>query len=279
MIIENTIEKENLTRKFTQLLHQKNDDIVREIMSIEFDAEIQYFVDLYESVGKRNSYVWKWALHDTQLIQLSCVDSEYFHTIRLAKLLYAIINVLIDDIADELQNAEIIQELSSIIHTQTKKDSENQPQTASYTTVFREIWESADSLVRKLPRYSDFEMILKFDIEQLLNSHLYSLMINKNLFFDNEVEHLLYSPHQMNIMLFGTVDLMASRNFKMNELGKLREITWYTSLMYSTIHNLATWRREVPNGDFTSKVIVRALDRGIIAVHDLSELEIGRAHV
>jgi hypothetical protein len=139
--------------------------------------------------------------------------------------------------------------------------------------VRREYWERAETY----PCVNVFRELLEYDLDQLFNAIHYSALLNQQLGLLNVVEHDLYSPHNMMMMSFSTVDLMCSPRFQTQELGRLREAIWHAQWMGRIGNLLSTWEREIAAGDFTSGVFAQAISRGDLTVEDLKAGD--RSHI
>jgi hypothetical protein len=123
--------------------------------------------------------------------------------------------------------------------------------------------------LRQYPGYEQLADLLIYDHKQIVNAMEYSSLLNQDLALVNLVEHDAYSPHNMQMMSFATMDLMASRDFDRRELGRLRAVIWHAQSMGRIGNLLSTWQREVKVRDFTSGVFARALQQGDIELDDL----------
>ncbi len=98
----------------------------------------------------------------------------------------------------------------------------------------------------------------------------YSRLLNEYPEMFNLVEHDLYTPHNMHMMISATMDLMCSPQFDRTELAILREVVWRAQCMGRIGNLVTTWQREIGEDDFTSGVFARAISCGDLAVRELS---------
>jgi hypothetical protein len=140
----------------------------------------------------------------------------------------------------------------------------------AYARFTIDVWNEIQRQVRTYPRHDEFAELLRFDYRQLFNVMRYSRLTAEYPEMFNLVEHDLYLPHNMHMMISATMDLMASPAFDRSELGMLREIIWRAQCMGRIGNMVTTWQREIGENDFTSGVFARAIACGDLAVADLS---------
>jgi hypothetical protein len=81
---------------------------------------------------------------------------------------------------------------------------------------------------------------------------------------DNISELEIYSPYNMQIVLFLDLDLMCSPNFNKEELGKLRPVLIWAQKALHMAHVINTFPREIEELDFSSPIISMGLKEGVI---------------
>jgi hypothetical protein len=248
--------------------------IVAEIKAIEFSPYLLKSIEAYEKVGQRGRFLWQWCLKGLALTTLPCVEPGLREHVIETKMLSILYGTLIDDIADREQDGEMLQMAMRLgsdewtrerlaLWTGRRRD---------YLETIAQLWAEVWSRCRSYPRFSEFELLLRFDNEQSLNAMRYALLVNQSPFILNSIEHDLYQPHNMQIMFMASIDLSASITFDLNELGIAREIFWHAQRMGRIGNMLTTWEREVLDRDFTSGVFAHSLARRIFAPSDLRSL-------
>lgn len=248
---------------------------IEKVKKVKLPAELQKWVSEYEKVGERDGYIWKWAYLGWQFFTLPCVDKKYKKAVINIKMYSTILNSLVDDLADAMQNEKLLTKASGIINNNDKKFINLSCKTnTNYLILIKKIWNLVNKGVKEFPRYKDFKDIFVYDYKQYLNTIQYSLLINKNPALINLTEHEIYSPHNMQMMIGFTIDLMCSSKFNIKKIGFLRTITWKTQQMGRIGNLIATWKDEVYNDrDFTSGVFAYLLEKNIINVEDLQKKE------
>jgi hypothetical protein len=245
---------------------------IERICASELPEELVYWAGQYETVGHRNTFLWKWVLEGIRLTALPCMDPRLRDSANVTKVMGVMLDVLLDDVADRSGEARYLERLLRIPFADAPLGFEefSAPQRA-YAEVAQRLWQAIASRVRSCPRYAQFEDVLRFDYAQLLNAMRYSHLINGRVGLLNLIEHDLYLPHNMHMMVSGTIDLMCSPDFDTDELGTLREALWHAQCMGRIGNLVTTWERELPDHDFSSGVYARALQLNVLQVRDLRE--------
>jgi hypothetical protein len=180
------------------------------------------------------------------------------------------LDVLLDDVADQNGSDELLEALLDMPYGRSTPDwSAFSPEQQAYARFTAEVWQGIRSRLRRYPRFAEFDGILCFDYLQLFNSMRYSHILNKNLDMLNLLEHDVYTPFNMHMVISSTIDLMCSPGFDRTELGRLREVASHGQCMGRIGNLVTTWERELGEGDFTSGVYARAVVEGDLTVGDL----------
>ena len=249
-------------------------EMVREIKAVRFSPYLNRWISEYETVGQRGRFLWQWCLKGVHMITLPCVEQSMREHVVETKILSILFGTLIDDIADREQDSEMLQmaidaasENWSVARLELWHGRRR-----SYLEMISGLWHEIWTRCQTYPRLTDFEHLLRFDNDQILNSMRYALLANQCPGLLNVIEHDLYQPHNMQIMFMATLDLCASRSFNRDELGMAREIFWHAQRMGRIGNMITTWEREVLDRDFTSGIFAFAVHRGILSAEDLRNL-------
>jgi hypothetical protein len=250
------------------------DSIVGEIKKIQFSSYLEDWIRIYQAVGQRGRFLWQWCLKGVRMTTLPCVPAALREDVVETKMLSIFFGTLIDDIADREQDRELLQMAVSAA-------SEDWPlarlelwsgRRRSCLELIYGLWNSLWARCKTYTRFKEFELLLKFDNDQILNSMRYALLANQSPGLLNVIEHDLYQPNNMQIMFMATVDLSASPEFDLDELGLAREVFWHAQRMGRIGNMITTWEREVLDRDFSSGVFAYAIGEGLISAGDLREL-------
>jgi deoxyxylulose-5-phosphate synthase len=240
------------------------------VLGKRLSSDLESWVEVYEQVGRRTRYLWKWCLQGVELTTLPCVLPEWRAHACDTKVLSIILCVLLDDVADERGKSLLLEALLNVMeHREPARLGELSPSEQAYVSVTRQLFHIYEQRIASYPCFDVFEELMEYDFLQYFNTMRYSHLLNRQLCLLNLVEHDLYLPHNMHMMSFATLDLMCAPEFQFNELGKLREAIWHAQCMGRIGNLLSTWKREIAQGDFTSGVFARAVVEGDLTIEQL----------
>jgi hypothetical protein len=194
-----------------------------------------------------------------------------------AKMLGVMLDVLLDDVADNLKDGEFLESLLEVVLG--RPDIAPPPgldaRRERYFLFVARVWSEISRLAAGFPRYGEFREVFEYDYRQLLNTMRYALLVNRIPECLNPIEHDLYQPHNMHMIISGTLDLMCSPGFDRHELALVRQALWRGQVMGRIGNMVSTWEREIKERDFTSGVFAAAIDRGVVRAADLTQLAPG----
>lgn len=241
-----------------ELCRREQQAVARE----ELTPFARQWLNEYLQLGGRSEFTWKWAQYCIRLITLPCVPEHWAAHACDTKFLAGMLNVLVDDVADQQVNGPLLAELLRLTRNESPdRDAiaaEDRPCLELACRIWNEYW----TRIAVYPCSAAFSDLLRFDLQQLFNSLHYSYLVRRNQSLLNSAEDDLYSPRSMMIQCFATVDLMCTPDFPANDLGKVREAISQAECMARIANSLGTWRREISHGDFTNGVFVQAIARG-----------------
>ena len=241
----------------------------RRVLGYELSPTVAAWVTRYEEVGKRGVYLWKWCLHGLDLIALPSIAPERKDHLRDTKLLAVMLGVMLDDVADQAVDDAFLKELTKLtydVQVDFTRFTQSQQEYAHFTA---ELWTTITARLKTYPRWREYETLLAYDHQQIINAMAYSCLLNRDLCMVNMVEHDAYLPHNMQMMSFATMDLMCSPAFDRRDLGKLREVIWHAQCMGRIGNLVSTWQRELTDRDFSSGVFAHALVQGDVSIDEL----------
>lgn len=100
----------------------------------------------------------------------------------------------------------------------------------------------------------------------------YSALANDHPHLANVREATRQESHNMMLLTYADVDLAYSTTFDVAELSALRRTVSDAQEMLRIANWLATWEREVEEGDFSSGVLVYALENDTVSPADLRDV-------
>ncbi len=227
------------------------EDAVQRVLSRRLSDELSLWATVYEGIGNRDEYLWKWCREGVELTTLPCVAPCWLDHGGDTKVLSIILCVLLDDIADKHGSLGFLETLIEIVeHGRFQNRSALGPDERRYAETTSRLSEIYRRRLQEYPRFEAFQELLQYDLIQFSNTLRYSHLLNRQLSLMNMAEHDLYLPHNMHMMSFATIDLMCSPDFQVEDLGQLREAVWHGQCMGRIGNLLSTWRREIAHARF-----------------------------
>ena len=243
---------------------------IAQVLNKQLSIGLMQWVDGYAQVGKRNMYLWKWVRQGVEATALSCLAEEFYDFACDTKVLGVVLDVLLDDIADQKGDPRLLEQLLNVSFDDSRlKLKEIAAEDREYAEFTIDVWQEIKRRTRQLPLFEEYATLWRYDYLQLFNAMRYSHMLNDDIALLNLAEHDLYLPHNMHIMISATVDLMCSPSFDHSELGLLRDGVWHAQCMGRIGNLITTWERELGDGDYTSGVYARALVEGDVTLEQL----------
>lgn len=219
------------------------------------------FIETYEHLGgQRDAFLWKWVYENLHYYTLSSVSPSERENIITLKTLLTIFVAIFDDIADVDRDVQTIYEMQKLPHHIELIDmnmiSEKNKQLFALSL---DIWRYFIAAIREYPNFFYFEDMLFFDVKQMINSFLYFTIVNQNLSLMSYSESATYGYHNMMMIIYCDIDLMASENIINEEVPILREIFWRGQKMGRIGNWLTTWERELKDDDYSSGIFAYQL--------------------
>ena len=237
----------------------------------ELSCDLASWVDSYERVGDRTPYLWTWCRQGAEVTTLPCVSASRYDELCDTKVIGMMFDVLLDDIADQGGDAELLERLVGLPFSDNPPDWRafaNEEQ--KYAAFSELVWNEVQRRVERFPRYDEFADLLRYDYLQLMNTMRYSHLLNRFPSLLNLAEHDLYLPHNMMMMICATMDLMCSPEFDFGEIGCMRQAAWHAQHMGRIGNLITTWEREIHEQDFTSGVFAHAVIYGELSLERLA---------
>ncbi len=240
------------------------------IQSIEFSPLFAERVTQYNQLGTRGVYLWKWCVYGLRAILLPSVSRELRDHVTDTKMLAVMFGVLLDDVADQWQDRLFLDRLMRATLGESSRDFRDLGLgRAAYAQFTCEVWDELQQRVSGYPRYAEFSDLLDYDNRQIVNTMWYSHLVNADIHLLNIEEHDVYSPHNMQMMSFATMDVMCSPEFDHRDIGKLRAAMWHAQSMGRIGNLVSTWERELQDGDFSSGVFAILAERYPHLIQDM----------
>jgi hypothetical protein len=255
-------------------------DVERELAQVRathLSPLIVGLIERYREFGRRPAYLWQWCRYGVAITSLPCVADALRDDLCDTKVLSIVLDVLLDDLADQNGSEPLLEHLLALPLAARAEPPPLPPEQRAYARFTAEVWDEVWARAERYPCFEVYAALLRYDYLQLFNTMRYAHLLNRNPALLNGLEHDLYLPPNMHMMISATLDLMCSPRFHADELGRLREVVWHAQCM-GWIGNLCTtWERELAEGDYTSGVYARAVSLGDLTPADLREGD--RGHI
>lgn len=243
---------------------------LHEIQEVILPAKLQEWITSYKKIGIRSDFVWHLFFKIDGEIDYIPRPLSNYDSLQETKFLIAMFVVLLDDIADQDGGKELFNKLSVIPFIADPVSIESlTPTEKEYFNFTLKVWERIHYLIINSPQVKYLGDQFIFDTKQMINAMEYSNLISKYPNLINKTEYWLYSPHSMQFIVGGIVNMMFLDQFVSSELQTIREIIWQIQKMARIGNCISTWEREIVDRDFTSGVFAYAIDSQIITSNDL----------
>jgi hypothetical protein len=217
-------------------------------------SNLQATIRQYQTVGQRDAELFDW-LYDKlyRKMVLTSVEERWRPRLQELKAQSAVFITLLDDVADneKLRDMDLLKKLMEIPFAD-KSEYED----SYYYQVCWQMWQHIHQKVQTFPHYPELRHFLDYDLRQVMNAELHSLLINANYAGSSVIENDTYGHHGTLLMVHGTWDLMCSPDFNFAELGDVREAVYHASCAARLCNMINTYTRELNEGDFSSPIIL-----------------------
>ncbi|WP_339103135.1 hypothetical protein [Haloterrigena salinisoli] len=231
---------------------------------------VQPLVDAYdERIADRDRSTWRWFDAVEPEFRLSCVDDECGRRVRDAKVLATMFITVIDDVAERHGDRATLEELLLVPFDSRPADPTRDGVDGEYVRFQQELWDALLSLYRESPRADEFEPLFRFDVRQALQSVDYSALLGRYPGLTGERELWTYDVYNMMLFPFADIDLANASAFETSELAAVRDLVACGQRMARIGNWIATWQRELAEGDYSAGVVARALESGVVSADEL----------
>ncbi|MEY7850723.1 hypothetical protein AB7C87_16155 [Natrarchaeobius sp. A-rgal3] len=253
---------------------ESDPDPISNVREQTFPAGVETHVERYERiVGDRDRELWQWLYRVFPGITLSAVDSEGVRRVRNAKLLASIYITVVDDVAERYGDRATFEELAKVPFERRRPNPDHPNVDGDRVRFAIDLWDGFRTVYEGLPRADEFADLLQFDLEQSLSAIEYSYLLNRYPTLGTERELWAYDVHNMLVFVYADLDLAAAPSFDECELAPLRRLCWRTQRMARISNWISSWKRELGERDYSSGVVTRALETGIVSSEDIARIE------
>lgn len=191
---------------------------------------------------------------------LSSVDPEHFEAALLAKIRLGMLITLCDDLADHprYRNPELLNRIYEMRMTGPTASMLVRPVDRGAYEFASRLFRGIGALVGGLPHGVELERFLDYDICYFYQANRFSELLSTQAAFVSLDEAREVQHHNMGMIAAGTIDLMASSPFSFVDLGRCREVFRLGQRVARIANVLATYEREMAEGDRTNELTIAA---------------------
>ncbi|WP_276280374.1 hypothetical protein [Halorussus caseinilyticus] len=271
--VNDTTTVDDLSLEYDEEVEQR---ILGEVESATLPPKINDIVQDDGVLGDRKLFTWKWMWYVCgDMLTLDCVGDKHRQDAAEAKTLMALYTTLMDDIAEKLGDEATFWELAKTAYPESEPDWEREDIDSNYADSIRRVWTELIDHLESAPRFEEFEDPFTFNLRETVQAMEYTQMSDEYSAFMNSEEMWYFDTQGIGSFLFWTIDLMYSPSFEMDDFREFRQIVYELQHMWRLGNWVTTWELEIYEGDYSTGIIVEALNRGIIDGAELEQLETG----
>lgn len=246
------------------------ESILTSVSAHDLPAPLPELLSDYQQLkAARPLFMWKWVHKLAPSNTLPCVDHSYREKVPLDKTLTILVVTLLDDLLEKTGDKATFTELAKLPHPNQTPRSEAPDVDSAYIEFTERVWTTLTERLQDSPQFERYADLFRYDIKQAINAIEYSDLVIRHpeLATMGDIER--YESHNMVMFAYADIDLMHTTHEYHSELGTIREAVWHAQKMARIGNWVSTWEREFQEGDYSSAIIVYALEEGIISPADL----------
>lgn len=244
---------------------------LKSLRTLELQPIEEEAIARYARFGNRDPFLWRWCLRALELTTLPVVPEMRRLDARATKFLAAVTVVTVDDVADLGRSSEDLEAALALVDAGSSTDGAGVSETPLHEELTW-LWSALDDRSRLLPEHGGLAAVLAFDWHMVFTANRHARLARDIHAVVNPTENMEYAPHGIAMMVFGTLDLMSSPRPALADVRATRELVHAGQVLCELANMIATWRREIPDRDFSSRIFTLGLARGTFTMDDLRAL-------
>lgn len=246
-------------------------DVLETVESVDLPESVAMVADDYDrSIGIRDRFVWKWIYALLPAFTLDCVDPDAAATVREQKTVLTILVTTLDDIAEHEKDKTTFEEARKLLLSNGAVDRADPDADADTLEFVSRVWTDFEEEFTAAPRYDAFIDLFRYDLDQTIDAIAYSWLVSEHPTMANLEGACQDGLHNMVMFPYADVDLSYSSEFEATDLSALRRTIWDLERMARIGNWVSTWERELRDRDYSSGILVAALDEGIVTPDELA---------
>lgn len=248
-------------------------DLVAEVRDHQLPPVLDELVEDSQAFDwTRDRFMWQWVHRLAPANTLPCVDEAHLETVPTDKTLAVLFITLLDDVLEKRRDRVTFGEASKIPFEHRHIAWDREGLHRDYVEFADRVWRTLLNRIEQGPRYEEYERLFLYDIKQAINAIDYSEFVLEHPSLATLHDLEIYQSHNMVMHAYADIDLMYSSVDLGSELSDLREAIWCAQQMARIGNWISTWERELAEGDFSSGILICALQEGIVTVEELEAL-------
>lgn len=259
-------------RDHSELDQEEVHMLLAEIAEHTLPSGIRELIDDYQDLeGARPPFMWKWVHRLAPKNTLPCVATEYTDAVPAHKTLVILFITLLDDTLERHHDRATFTELAKIPFAGETTAPLGENVNTEYVGFARRVWETLRSRIEGAPNFDTYIDLLRYDLRQAINAIEYSDLVIQRPDLATRSDLDRYEAHNMVMFAYADIDLMHSPLEVREDLSPLREAIWTAQKMARIGNWVSTWERELREGDYSSGIVVQALEEGLITRVELRQ--------
>ena len=260
--------------------HAVEQKLVRDMQSVAVPREFDSLLSRYAKItDDRDELLWKWLYYVFPTFELSTVPPEQRDAARKSKFGFSVFMTILDDISERHRDHRTFEQGRKIPFANAEPVYDTESVDCTQLALLEDTWELTAEFLDSAPRREEFHQLLEFDIRQSLNTMDYNRLVNDGPEITSPTAIEQYDTYNMLLFCYVGIDIAFSPSFSVTDLSTLRDITWEAQKLARIGNWVTTWERELAEDDYTSNVIVTAIDRGVVTVEELQSEAVSTATV
>lgn len=249
------------------------EELMQRVHQHELPPVLDELVDEYVTLeGARNRFMWQWVHDLAPQNTLPSVPAEHWDKVATDKTITILFVTLLDDVLEKRRDRVTFEEAAKLPFAHQVVDRDRPGLDVDYLDFTRRVWETLVERLEAAPEFAAYERLFRYDLRQAINAIEYTNLVIDSPELATVQDLELYESHNMVMYAYLGIDLMHSDPAYATDLSSLRRALWPAQQMARIGNWLSTWERELGEGDYSSGVIVYALQHGIITLADLAAI-------
>jgi hypothetical protein len=263
--------EDDVDRSPNRIEDERVETILTEVENHELPPPLVKLLSGYQNLETaRSPFMWKWVHNLAPSNTFPCVDHSYRDAVVTDKTILILFITLLDDILEKAGDRATFEELTKLPSVHGDPDLGAPSVDSTYVAFTEQVWERLVDRLQRGPQFERYADLFRFDIKQAITAIEYSRLAiqQPELATLHDIDR--YESHNMVMFGYADIDLMHTSQDYTGELATIREAVWHAQKMARIGNWVSTWEREYRQGDYSSGIIIYALENDIVSKADLS---------